>query len=245
MGVSVDDAMGSAEAARRLRMSQQRVRALWHEGALTGQIVANRLLLDRAGVLDFAERDRPGTRPLSDRNAWTLLLLVAGETSPWASASELSRLRGLIRTREAGALTALVRARSRTAHLDGVTGVGGYVLREGDVVPAGAMLAHRWTDLVAEGITEVYATQSSAQGLIDRLRLWRDPRGPIVMHTVRDDLGGLLRDRVEMPAPVVAVDLLDSGDPRSRRAGQALWEQALQQWREETQFRAGGRGEAR
>lgn len=238
--------MGTAEAAGRLRMSPQRVRALWHEGALSGQIVANRLLLDRASVLDLAERDRPATRPLSARNAWTLLLMVAGEPSPWASASELSRLRRLVSTREEGALAALVRARARTVRLDGVAGAGGYLLREEDVIPAGATLAHRWTDLVADGITEVYATQSATQRLTDRLRLWQDPQGPIVLHTVRDDLGGLLQNRAEMPAPVVAVDLLDSGDPRSHRAGQALWAQTVQRWRDETTpLRARSRGEAR
>jgi hypothetical protein len=55
----MDDATGTAEAARRLRMSPQRVRALWHEGALSGRIMANRLLLDLASVLDLAERDHP------------------------------------------------------------------------------------------------------------------------------------------------------------------------------------------
>src|SRR5450755_3617545 len=141
----MDDVMGTAEAARRLGVSPQRVRALWHEGTISGRIVANRLLLDRASVLDLAERDRPATRPLSARNAWTLLLMLAGEPSPWASASELSRLRSLVRTRKKDALAALVRARARTVRLDGVTGVGGYVLRDGHVVPAGATLAHRWT----------------------------------------------------------------------------------------------------
>jgi hypothetical protein len=242
----MDDVMGTVEAAGRLRMSPQRVRTLWHEGALSGRIVANRLLLDRASVLDFAERDRPATRPLSARNALTLLLVVAGESSPWASASELSRLRRLISTRDVGALATLVRARARTVHLGGVAGAGGYVLAEGGVVPAGATLAHRWTDLVVDGVTEVYATQSTTRRLTDRLHLWRDPRGPIVVHTVRDDFGGLLRDRPEMPAPVVAVDLLDSGDPRSHRAGQALWAQVVQRWRDEhTPVRPRGRGEVR
>lgn len=224
--------MGTAEAARRLGVSPQRVRALWHKGALSGRIMANRLLLDRASVLDLAERDRPATRPLSARNAWTLLLMLAGEPSPWASASEVSRLRTLAFTRQEPALAALVRARARTMRFDGIAGAGGYVLREGHVVPAGAMLAHRWTDLIVDGITEVYATESAAQNLGDRLRLWRDPQGSIAVHVVPDDLGDLLRDRTEMPAPVVAVDLLDSGDPRSRRAGEVLWVKSVQRWRD-------------
>lgn len=226
--------MGTTEAAERLGVSPQRVRTLWHEGALSGQIMANRLLLDRASVLDLADRDRPATRPLSARNAWTLLLMLAGEPSPWASASELSRLRSLVRTREEGALAALVRSRARTVRRDGVAGASGYVLRDGHVVPAGATLAHRWTDLVVEEAAEVYATESAVQSLADRLHLWSDPQGPIVVHVVPDDLGDLMQDRVEMPAPVVAVDLLDSGDPRSHRAGEALWMRAVQRWRTET-----------
>ena len=238
--------MGTTEAAERLGVSPQRVRALWHEGALLGQIMANRLLLDRASVLDLAERDRPATRPLSARNAWTLLLMLAGEPSPWASASELSRLRRLLATREERALAVLVRARARMARVQGVAGAGGYVLRDEHVVAAGASLAHRWTDLVVEGVTEVYATETFARTLTDRLRLWPDPQGPIVVHAVPDDLGDLLKDRAEMPAPVVAVDLLDSGDPRSHRAGQALWTQAVQRWLDEAvPPRPRRRGEAR
>lgn len=237
--------MGTTEAAQRLGVSPQRVRALWHEGALSGQIMANRLLLDRASVLDLADRDRPATRPLSARNAWTLLLMLVGEPTPGASASELSRLRRLVPDREESALAALVRARARTVRLDGVAGAGGYVLRDANVVPAGATLAHRWTDLVIEGIAEVYATESAAQSLADRLRLWPDPQGPIVVHAVRDNLSHLLLDRAEMPASVVAVDLLDSGDPRSRRAGEALWTQAVRRWRDEAaSSRARRRGEA-
>jgi hypothetical protein len=215
----MDEVMGTAEAARRLGVSPQRVRALWHKGALSGRIMASRLLLDRASVLDLAERDRPATRPLSARNTWTLLLMLAGEPSPLASASELSRLRTLAFTRQERTLATLVRARARMMRFDGIAGAGGYVLREGHVVPAGATLAHRWTDLVVDGITEVYATESAAQNLGDRLRLWRDPQGSIMVHVVPDD--GVLatvprcrRGRRGRPA--------DSGDlarPRRRRCG--------------------------
>lgn len=54
-----------------------------------------------------------------------------------------------------------------------------------------------------------------------------------MVRAVPDALGDLLVDRAEMPAPVVAVDLLDSGDPRSQRAGEALWTQVVQRWRAE------------
>lgn len=238
--------MSTAEAAGRLEMSPQRVRALWREGALPGRKVANRLLLDRGGVLDLAERDRVATRPLSARNAWTLLLMLSGEPSAWASASELSRLRRMVSTREEVPLAALVRARARTLRLGGVADAGEYVLRDDRVVLAGAMLAHRWTDLVVEGVTEVYMAESFVHDLIGRLRLWPDSQGTIMVHAVPDGIGALLRDRAEMPAPVVAADLLESADPRSHRAGEALWGQLLRRWRHDAAtLRARGRGGVR
>ena len=93
-----------------------------------------------------------------------------------------------------------MRARARTVRLDGVLGACGYVLRDERLVRAGATLAHPWTDLVVDGLTEVYATESAAQRLTDRLRLWQDPQGPIVVHAVPDGLGELLLNRAEMPA---------------------------------------------
>ena len=56
--------------------------------------------------------------------------MLVGEPSPWASASELSRLRSLVSSREEGALAALGRAGARTVRLDGVAGAGSYVLRD-------------------------------------------------------------------------------------------------------------------
>jgi hypothetical protein len=158
--------------------------------------------------------------------------MMAGELSPWASPPELSRLRHLATTRQESALASLVRARARTVRLDGVPGVARYVLGEEHVVRAGATVAHRWTELLADEAAEVYATETSTQTLIDRLRLWRDMQGPIVVHVVPNGLDGLLVERVEMPAPVVAVDLLEGSEPRSHRAGGALWAQVVQQWRE-------------
>lgn len=227
----MDDMMGTAEAAQRLGVSLQRVRALWHEGAVTGRLMANRLLLDRSSVFELAERERPATRPLSARNAWGMLVLLADEVSPRASPSEVSRLRTLAFTRDADALAVLVRARARTVRYDGVEGAGEYVLRDRRVVASGATLAHRWTDLIVDGLTEVYGTASDVQGLAGQLRLWREPQGPIIMHAVADDLGDFLRDRTEMPDTVVAVDLLESNDPRGCRAGETLWRQVLRRWR--------------
>ncbi len=224
--------MSTVEAAQRLAVSPRRVRVLWHEGVLSGQLAANRLLLDRARVLDVAEQDRSSTRPLSLRNAWSLLMLLAGERAPWASPSEVSRLRTLAFTREEAALAALVRARAKVWRFDGVASAGKYVLDDNVTVPAGATLAHQWTDLVVDGLTEVYASSVDALKLVDRIHLWPAPQGSIIIHSVPEEVSAVLSGRIEMPSTVVAVDLLESGDPRSRRSGEMLWAHVVQRWRD-------------
>jgi hypothetical protein len=80
-------------------------------------------------------------------------------------------------------------------------------------------------DLVVEGVAEVYATEFVARSLVDRLRLWLDPQGRIVVHAVSDDLGDLLRGRVEMPASVVAVRVQtedSGGEFAGLRCGRAV-----------------------
>ncbi len=227
----MDALVGTAEAAARLGVSQQRVRALWHGGALTGRKIADRLMLDRAGVLDLAERNRPATRPLSPRNAWTLLMLLVGEATPWASPPEISRLRRAAFTRQAPDLAALVRSRARTVRLDGPPGVAVHLVQSPHVTRSGVTLAERWTDLSVDAGAEVYGATTAVSALEREWHLWREAEGPIVIHVVPDSLVDVLVGRSEMPASVVAVDLLESGEPRSVRAGGVLWEGIVDRWR--------------
>lgn len=223
----------TTEAAARLGVSPQRVRSLWHEGALTGQKVAGRLLLDRASVLDLAERDRPPSRPLSVRNAWTLLMLLSGVTTPWATPSEITRLRRLAFTRDKPALAALTRSRASTARFDGPRGIGTHLLNQEDVAASGVTLASRWTDLVVDDVTEVYADAARMPALQRELQWWPSASAFLIVHKVPASVADVLRGRKEMPTSVVAVDLLESGEPRSQRAGAQLWKDTVDQWRAE------------
>src|SRR5688572_33036176 len=64
------DYFSVAEAARALGLSERRIRALIHAGALAAQHVGGRWLVSRADVEQRARhRGRPG-RPLGERNAW-------------------------------------------------------------------------------------------------------------------------------------------------------------------------------
>lgn len=236
--------MTTAEAAGRLGVTAERVRQLWRNGDLIGERRSTRLLLDRLSVLDLAERDRPATRPLSVRNAWGLLLMLAGEKCSWLTAPERSRLRSQARSRSEAELARLVRSRVTTLRFDGAGGVGERVQVNERTVLSGASLAHLKTDLVVDGLTEVYAAQEDAQVLAARLRLWQDTRGAIVVHAVPDDVAYVLHGRSQMPSSVVAVDLLESGDPRSRRAGEILWSNTVHEWRQAaSNRRAGDRGD--
>ncbi|MFN8074230.1 MAG: helix-turn-helix domain-containing protein [Kineosporiaceae bacterium] len=227
----MDQVVSTTEAAALLRVSPQRVRVLWQEGSLTGRKMAGRVILDRASLMDFAERERPPTRPLSARNAWTLLMLLDGVPTPWATPPEIARLRRLAFTRDAPALAALVRSRARTVHFDGPRGIGSHLVKQREVAASGVTLAPRWTDLVADAVTEVYAEAARVAALQRDLQLWPAAAGALVVHSVPTSASRVLNGRAEMPAPVVAVDLLESGEPRSERAGKALWTSITEKWR--------------
>src|SRR6266568_4432268 len=66
------------EAAKRLDVVPQRVRALIAAGRLPAQLVGKAYVLDAAVLEQFARQPRAPGRPLSAANAWALLAVLAG-----------------------------------------------------------------------------------------------------------------------------------------------------------------------
>ena len=212
------------EAARQLRLSSRRVRAL----AAAGRIPARRID-ERTWVVDVdaAQRDpydrRATGRPLSPRSCWAILAVAEGREALGLSASERVRARA-----RAAALAELppgsLAGRAVLHRLTGHRGVLERLADDGRLVLGGASAAQRHgADLIALDYVEAYVRA--------------DDLGPIVdAYAMRPAIAGaenaLLRvptpgwpfppESRLAPAPVVAVDLIDAGDERSVRAGRAL-----------------------
>lgn len=91
------------------------------------------------------------------------------------------------------------------------------ILRWGGVVGSGVSATRAYNvDLVAPDEAEVYLTEETRQSLQDEFQLRAREPGNLVIRVPTIGLPIVL-NRPMMPLAVIAVDLLDSGDPRSRR----------------------------
>ncbi len=78
-------------------------------------------------------------------------------------------------------------------------------------------------DVIAAGVVEAYVKASMVDALVDRYALdERAERPNVIVRVVDDDHWPFAADARFAPWPVVAVDLLESDDARSRRAGAEL-----------------------
>lgn len=213
-----------SEVAEVLAVSPRRVRQMLADGLLRGDQVGRAWIVDRESARDAQRRQRDVGRPWSSRSAWALLALANGD-EPEVSAVELIRAR---RRLEDGLESMVSKLRARAderrfyAHpsvLERLANLLGFV-RSG----ASAVEEYR-ADLVPGEVVEGYLPASDIDDVVRRLALESDPDHPNVFIRVVDD-GVWPFDVGQKVAslPVVAIDLLDSSDERSRRAGRALLE---------------------
>jgi len=213
----------SRQAAGQLGVTQQRVQTLFAAGDLGGRMVAGRLVVDSGDIQARLTR-RPGRgRPLAARVAWGLLWELSGERAHWLAASERSRLRTNIR--KLNAEEVVLRARRRAA-LHQYRILPTYVDRlaaDAACVPSGVDAASAvGADIVAVGFAEVYTARSTHDRLVTQYAMvegGNDADINVNLRVLEDDLIFLLNGRTHMPSAVVACDLMESPEPRTRRAG--------------------------
>jgi hypothetical protein len=213
----------SRQAAERLGVTQQRIQALFAAGDVRGQMVAGRLLVESADIQARLAR-RPGRgRPLAARVAWGMIWELSGERAHWLAASERSRLRTSIRKLNTDQV--VLRARRR-ASLHQYRILPTYVNRlaaDAECVASGVGAASAvGADIVAISFAEVYTTRSTHDRLVKAyvmVQAGNDGDINVNLRVLDDDLAFLLSGRARMPSAVVACDLLESPEPRSRRAG--------------------------
>lgn len=214
--------LGVGDAAAVLGVSSRRVRQMLAHGTLPGQRVGRTWVVNRADLEPLRHRRPPVGRPWQPASAWALLAMASGQAAA-LSASQRSRARRRLESgleHFLGRLAVRAERRRYYAH-PSVVGVLG---NEAGVVRSGVSAAdHYQLDVVAVDEFEGYVRSLILTALVNRLALdERSERPNVVLRVVDDGLWPFSPDEKVAPAPVVAVDLLEAGDGRSRRAAAQL-----------------------
>lgn len=218
-----------AEAAERLRVNSSRLRAMIRSGILDAQKLGDRWVVDPAS-LDRREAARPARgRPYSARNAWALLLMGSGKSSagqgklvkqlsPWA----LSRVRSRLKTLDLASVASRFRSRAKVVRLRAHRSDLERIESEPYVVRAGVSAARGYgIDIVAPGEIEIYTPVTKLAALKRKYSLLPDSKPNVILHVVDEPWPFSSTCRVVPPA-VAALDLLETDDDVSQRAGRDL-----------------------
>lgn len=206
-----------SDAAQRLGVSDQRVRAMISSGSIDAEKVAGAWLIPATSLARLAASRRQGGRPLSTASAWALLLLASGEPVGWASARVQSRMAAALDDHGLsgafGKLDCRAARHAYQAHVAELPRLAGSAdLMLGGVSAAGAY------KLGLQGGDELEAYV--AAGAIERVAkchgLVADGEPNVMLRAVPDDIWPIVHRRI---APIAAVlaDLAEHSDARARR----------------------------
>ena len=212
--------LGVAEAAEELGVSARRVRQMLADGVLDGERVGRAWIIDREQLYRVVGLRPEVGRRWSPASAWAVLALADGEEvdlSPVDRSRARNRL-ALGLDHLVGRLAARCERRWFYAHPGVLDRLADEVVRAGI---SGA--AHHGADLVIGESVEGYVRAGEIDQLVEQLALDDQAARPnVLLRIVDDDVRPFGSDERHAGRSVVAVDLLESDDPRSRRAGAEL-----------------------
>jgi hypothetical protein len=217
--------ISAGDAAKQLGVSVRRVQALAASGVLPSGRIGNRLVFDARIVGRRASELHPKGRPFDPEVAWAVLAYASGLQWPEKDAS----LRWRYRRRSADLIAAAERHRFfRRAELHPFRAVSADIdklKKEQALVLSGASAADEFgIDIMAPGVIEAYVDD----GLLSQLRrrYWMEPSNPaeanVLLRVVPDRVWEAIRHSRYAPQGAAAIDLLESDDDRSQRAGKEL-----------------------
>lgn len=213
-----------AEAAARLEVNQSRVRALIAAGLLQAERVGGRWLLD-VGSLERYQRERVARgRMFAPRQAWGILMLAADIKPWWLCASEISRLRRVLREQSLETLARRLGRRAERLFLYAHPADLSRLLAERLAVRTGLSAPERHQLALSgpdRGKVEIYYPASGITQLRNNYSL-QSLSPPNVLLRVINTAWPFAEGIVIAPDSVIAIDLLESDDARTRRAGLEL-----------------------
>lgn len=217
--------ISSAEAARRLNVSERRVRALLEEGRIPAQRVSGRWVIDESDVSRY-QPGSPAGRPLSERSAWLLVLRAWVVVDRRAPAPELSPIekyrvnRRLERLQESpdplGVIRSLLAKRAEKVELS--SSPSDLVqLREDPRIRLSGV-SHPDSGLLSNSELEAYVCRKDFESLIKDWFLVKAPAGQrsnVLLHVAAD-----VPD--ELPPLVIAADLAERPGVREQQAAREI-----------------------
>lgn len=212
-----------AESAEHLGVSPRRVRQMLADGLLVGRRIGREWAVERRSLENLRHHRGPVGRPWRARSAWAVLAMASGDHS---DLSAVDRSRASRRLAEHGlvGLSAKLGARAELRPFYGHPSVLDRLAKESDVIRSGVSAAAEYeVDIVVSDFLEAYVPKASLAAVVSRYGLDSDSERPnILLRVVDDSVWPFAREMDFAPRPVVAVDLLEADDERSRRAGSEL-----------------------
>ena len=218
-----------SEAANDLGLSQQRVRALLAAGSLDGQKIAGRWFVYPESINRVRLHRNVRGRQLSYNNAWGFLLAASGQTPDWLSPWDRSRLQDRL-TSDWQRWIPRLRNRARVFRVRVHPGSLKKIHSDRRLVLSGASAAMgNDVDVIERSEVEAYIRERDFSTLVGDYKLEYSPRANMILHVVNGEwpFGEAQR---EAPPAVVAVDLIESDNARSKRAGRALLKRLNRAW---------------
>ena len=228
------DSVAADVAAARLGRSPHEVRRLLRDGQVCAHRRAGRWFVPVSEVRRLQRLPQPVGRPFSPGSAWALLTMLAGEDPAGLSAPRRSQLRRHLLDADIDELAARLARRANRRLVYAHPSMLQALAADPRVVLTGLVAAERAVaSLVAADSDEVegYVAESdigglyAGHGLIDAEEV-----ANVVLRVVDDAVKVPCRSGVAA-APVVGLDLWESGDARASEEGQRLFRAAVKAFR--------------
>jgi hypothetical protein len=218
------------EAADRLHVSPQRVHALIRAGYLDAGRFGRSVAVSPLSVQYCLAAPRPMHRPLSRASAWAAIALAGGgsefvsEVLATPERRAFARVRTLLEQKGLASLVPYLRGRSRVQRFRADEADLELLAGEAQAVRTGASAAiEHGLDVLAPNQLDLYLPAQQLAKLAHRYALEPSSHPNVTVRLVDDPWPFRSNVRVA-PGRLAALDLYDSGDPRSVRAGRAYLE---------------------
>lgn len=217
------NAVSVAKAAEYLAVSPRRVRRMLADELLAGHRIGREWAIERRSLENLRRHRGSVGRPWRASSAWAVLAVASGNDSDLSSLDR-SRARRRLAERGLAGLVTRLGARADKRQLYGHPSVLGPLAAESGLVRSGvSAAADCGADIVALDFLEAYVSEGRIAALIKQYGLDPDAERPNAVLRVVDEEAWPFAPGIDVaPRAVVAIDLLEADDERSRRAGAAL-----------------------